>query len=37
MLINGALGLIVGGLLVPIVSSASWVISALQASKKREL
>ena len=37
MLLNGALGLIVGGLLVPIVSSASWVISALQASKKREL
>ena len=37
MLLNGVLGIIVGGLLVPVVLSASWLVSVLRPSKKSEL
>ena len=37
MLLNGVLGIIVGGLLVPFVLSASWLVSVLRPSKKSEL
>ena len=37
MLFNGVLGIIVGGLLMPVVSGASWLVSKLRPSKKREL
>jgi predicted DNA repair protein MutK len=37
MLLNGMLGIIAGGLLVPVVSRVSWLVSTLQLSKKSEL
>ena len=37
MLLNGVLGIIVGGLLIPVVFGASWLVSVLRPSKKSEL
>jgi uncharacterized protein len=37
MLLNGVLGIIVGGLLMPVVSGASWLVSVLRPSTKKEL
>ncbi|MFP6805208.1 MAG: DUF808 domain-containing protein [Pseudomonadales bacterium] len=37
MLLNGVLGIIVGGLLIPVVFGASWLVSVLRPSKKTEL
>jgi predicted DNA repair protein MutK len=37
MLLNGLLGIIVGGSLVPVVSGVSWLVSVLRPSKKSEL
>ena len=34
MLLNGVLGIIAGGLLIPVVSGASWLVSVLRPSKK---
>lgn len=37
ILLNGVLGIIVGGLLIPVVFGASWLVSVLRPSKKSEL
>jgi len=36
LLLNGALGIIAGGLLVPVVSGASWLVSVVRPSEKSE-
>lgn len=37
LLLNGLLGIIAGGLLVPVVSGASWLVSVIRPSKKSDV